>query len=986
MQWFASRVRFHKGQVSQGTFYIVQSGTSLLGKDIIQTLDIGIHGGSLTCFATRGNASSDEPTSDSVSIPDRFPQLFSDKIGKVKGFKHKIKVRSDVKPVQQKLRRLPFAVRNAVSAELKKLENSDIIERIDASEWISPIVVAWKKDGSVRVCVDLRKPNEAIIEDRYPLPNIDEMISEMHGATHFSKLDLKSAYHQLELVESSRDLTAFITHEGLFRFKRVCFGLSSAPSCFQKMMSTILCNVPGVQCFIDDVIVYGRTKAEHDRNLNLVLQRLTDAGLTLNDKCEFNVPSLTVLGHVISKDGVRPNPDLVKAISDAPVPTNKDQLRSVLGLCGYYSKFVPNFAARVQPMRCIQTAEKFKWTEEANKAFKDIKSAIVNSPALALFDPYLDIIVTTDASGYGLGATLTQVKNGSEVIVACASRSLTALELKYSVGEREALACVWAVEKWHTYLWGRRFTLRTDHQALVTLLSSKGTGHKPMRIARWAMRLLHYTYDIQYKPGVQNKVPDALSRLPLSTSKDKIQDEDEAEAVCQLWFEHVEHNIAITRERLQRATSESSICTRISQYIQNGWPCTKTEIINDLKPFFQVKDELSVHDGIIFRGERVIVPDELCAHVWNLAHESHQGIVRTKQRLRDLYWWPKMDIQVTELVKSCITCQLNDKSAVTRTAPTQPVPLPNAAWKKLGLDFVGPDYSAPPERRYIISMIDYRSKWPEVAFASDISTKTVLKFLVTVFSREGYPDEIVTDNGPQVVSHEFEEFLRHRNIKHRFSSVYHPEGNSEVERLNKILSETIQSARIQKKDVKSTMVQFLGAYRATKHATTGESPSFMLHGRHMRTMLDIKGVTLYPNPSTSTEVENRVAAKQAKSKAYADKRKGTKARFFKPGDYVRIRKPWHVKKGESKFTAPIKIVSQISPFTYKMENGSNWNVKFLAPFYGKVPNQFDEGEDVWFETQVHNHFEQNHNPNIPQRVREPRVRRLPAWTKDYVMK
>ncbi|XP_041361078.1 uncharacterized protein K02A2.6-like [Gigantopelta aegis] len=829
-----------KGQVSQGTFYIVQSGTSLLGKDIIQTLDIGIHGGSLTCFATRGNASSDEPKSDSVSIPDRFPQLFSDKIGKVKGFKHKIKVRSDVKPVQQKLRRLPFAVRNAVSAELKKLENSDIIERIDASEWISPIVVAWKKDGSVRVCVDLRKPNEAIIEDRYPLPNIDEMISEMHGATHFSKLDLKSAYHQLELVESSRDLTAFITHEGLFRFKRVCFGLSSAPSCFQKMMSTILCNVPGVQCFIDDVIVYGRTKAEHDRNLNLVLQRLTDAGLTLNDKCEFNVPSLTVLGHVISKDGVRPNPDLVKAISDAPVPTNKEQLRSVLGLCGYYSKFVPNFAARVQPMRCIQTAEKFKWTEEANKAFKDIKSAIVNSPALALFDPYLDIIVTTDASGYGLGATLTQVKNGSEVIVACASRSLTALELKYSVGEREALACV--------------------------------------------------------------------------------------------------------------------------------------------------KDELSVHDGIIFRGERVIVPDELCAHVVNLAHESHQGIVRTKQRLRDLYWWPKMDIQVTELVKSCITCQLNDKSAVTRTAPTQPVPLPNAAWKKLGLDFVGPDYSAPPERRYIISMIDYRSKWPEVAFASDISTKTVLKFLVTVFSREGYPDEIVTDNGPQVVSHEFEEFLRHRNIKHRFSSVYHPEGNSEVERLNKILSETIQSARIQKKDVKSTMVQFLGAYRATKHATTGESPSFMLHGRHMRTMLDIKGVTLYPNPSTSTEVENRVAAKQAKSKAYADKRKGTKARFFKPGDYVRIRKPWHVKKGESKFTAPIKIVSQISPFTYKMENGSNWNVKFLAPFYGKVPNQFDEGEDVWFETQVHNHFEQNHNPNIPQRVREPRVRRLPAWTKDYVMK
>lgn len=314
--------------------FVVQSGIAIMGLDLIRSLGITITGGK------NGNESqtpsSDPPTPNAptftsnttaVDMRKQYPELFSEKVGLAKNYVDKVKVRPSVVPVQQKLRNLPFSVRDEVANELKRLKDAEIIKRIDASEWVSPLVVVYKKSGRVRLCVDLREGNKAVIVDKYPLPNIQELLGELRGASVFSSLNLNSAYHQLQLHEDSRDLTAFITHVGLLRFKRVCFGLASAPSAFQKLMSCALSGLNGVQCYLDDVVISGHNQKDHDANLYAALKRLTELGVTLNyDKCHFNMQTLHFLGHTVSSEGLTPDPKHVEALLNAPIPTDPTTL------------------------------------------------------------------------------------------------------------------------------------------------------------------------------------------------------------------------------------------------------------------------------------------------------------------------------------------------------------------------------------------------------------------------------------------------------------------------------------------------------------------------------------------------------------------------------------------------------------------------------------------------------------------------------------
>uniref|UniRef100_A0A9J7XM44 Reverse transcriptase domain-containing protein n=1 Tax=Cyprinus carpio carpio TaxID=630221 RepID=A0A9J7XM44_CYPCA len=491
-------------------FYVVDKGTALMGMDLIRALNLCIKGDTiLPDHATTSTFHSSEP------VLQLSTQVDTPSVGCVEGFMHKVKVSDSVMPVRQKLRRLPFSVRKAVSAELDRLLLAGVIERIDASPWVSPIVVTMKKTGGIRMCVDLREPNKAVIIDSYPLPHMEELLTALAGSTMFSTIDLESAYHQVPLHPESRDLTAFITHEGLFRFCRVPYGLASAPSVFQKMMECILKGVPNVQNYLDDVICFGRTAAEHDIALNTVLSRLKEAGLRLNEqKCQIRQKSLRFLGHSVTAQGVQPDTEHLQAIVQAPAPKDASSLRSFLGMLSWYNKFIPNYATVVEPLRaCLRQEGPFQWSEETENCFVTLKKLLVASPALALYDPNLPSIISTDASDYGLGAVFTQIHpDNTERTVAFASRSLTQTERKYATVEKEALACVWAVEKWRTYLWGRKFTLRTDHQALTTLLCTKGADRAGMRIARWAARLLCFNYDVVYRAGLLNCTADCLSR------------------------------------------------------------------------------------------------------------------------------------------------------------------------------------------------------------------------------------------------------------------------------------------------------------------------------------------------------------------------------------------------------------------------------------------------------------------------------------------
>ncbi len=341
------------GKTVVGEFNIVKSGTPLIGRDICKTLDIEIKGGRLIEPVTHC-AMLQLPSSLPTCTDTPASTLISKGFGCAKDFIHKVKVRTEVKPVQQKVRHLPLSVRAAVSEELKTLEENGIIEKIDSSEWVSPIVVTKRKNDTIRMCVDLREPNKAVVPDSHPLPLIEDILSALHGSVMFSSLDLKNAYYQLKLHEESRGLTAFITHEGLYQFCRVPYGLCSAPSAFQRMMSMILKGLEGVQCYLDDVIVHGASEAIHNANLKAVLHRISEAGLKLNpDKCKLSLTSLSFLGYRLSAAGLHPDDTHTTAITNAPRPTDAATLRSFLGLTAWYSKFVPAYATLVEPMRAL---------------------------------------------------------------------------------------------------------------------------------------------------------------------------------------------------------------------------------------------------------------------------------------------------------------------------------------------------------------------------------------------------------------------------------------------------------------------------------------------------------------------------------------------------------------------------------------------------------------------------------------------------------
>lgn len=378
-----------------------------------------------------------------------------------------------------------------MDTELDHLLEADVIEVAHGpTPWTSPIVVVPKQDGNVRLCVDMRRANEAIIRERHPIPTVDEVVAELSNSKHFSKLDLRKGYHQIELHEESRPITTFVTHKGLFRYKRLMFGISSAPEMYQHIIQQVLQGCQGATNISDDTIVHGLTRKELDDRLHAVLKRLTERGLTINaEKCQFDMDRLKFMGHIISKDGISPAEDKIAAIKAAREPQNATEVRSFLYRLGEFcAKFIPNLATVADPLRqCTHTDKDFQWGKDQAAAFRELKQTLSQASTLALFDKTAHTTVVADASPVGLGAVLLQTQHGTHKPISYASRSLTDVERRYLQTEKEALALVWACERFNLYLIGRPFDLVTDHKPLETIYSPRS---KPSaRIERWVLRL-----------------------------------------------------------------------------------------------------------------------------------------------------------------------------------------------------------------------------------------------------------------------------------------------------------------------------------------------------------------------------------------------------------------------------------------------------------------------------------------------------------------
>jgi hypothetical protein len=670
-------------------------------------------------------------------------------MGKLTGASCKLHIDENVQPVTQPHRRVPFHLRPKVEAELERLKALDIIEPVtdEPTPWISPITVVPKpkKPEEIRICVDMRAANKAIERERHVTPTMDDIISQLNGAVKFSKLDLNSGYHQVELDPESRYITVFSTNAGLFRYKRLNFGVCSAAEKFQNLIQSALSGLKGVINISDDILVFGKTDEEHRENLIACLERIRQKNLTLKkEKCEFFTDKIEFFGHIFSVNGLSPDPKKVAALLEAPDPKSAEEVRSLLGMATYCSRFIPNLATISQPLRELTKASiPWTWEKRHKLALQQLKQSISAQCTMAYFNPEKETEVIVDASPVGVGAMLIQYdKDRNMSLVALASKSLTDVAQRYSQTEREALAVTWGILHFHLYLCGSNFKVITDHKPLVPLFNNPYS--KPTtRIERWLLKLQQYKYVIEYQPG-KNNPSDFMSRHPLNMT-DNIEQATE-EHINLIMNHAVPKNVSLND--IQQATKEDQILQLcITAINSNNWHTAKQQAPEHAKQevdsLFHVRHELSVVStgDTILRDHRIVIPRVLRQQVIDIAHEGHQGIVKTKQLLRTKVWFPSIDAMVENTVSQCMPCQTTtvDKSR----EPLQMSKLPDGPWLEVSVDFADL-----PTGEHLLVVYDDYSRYPEVEIVTSTSARAVIPKLDKIFSAFGVSMVVRTDNGP----------------------------------------------------------------------------------------------------------------------------------------------------------------------------------------------------------------------------------------------
>lgn len=757
-----------------------------------------------------------------------FPEVFCEKLGTCK---QTIRLQlTDREPVYVRARPVPLALRARVERELTRLEDDGTIYRVEYSDFGTPIVPVVKSNGDIRICGDYKVTlNPKLKRDYYPLPRIDELFANLSGGEKYTKLDLKHAYEQCLLSPDSQPYTAITTHMGTFAYRRTPYGLSCVPEKFQKLMEETLRGVPGCVVFLDDICVTGCDTIDHIKNLRSVLERLRNMGLTIKaSKCKFLQDSVKYLGFIINKDGLRPDTTKLEAISSAPEPKDTSQLKSFLGMLNYYGRFIPNLSTLLHPLHNLLRKEvTWKWDAACNQAFIEAKRILLSERVLAHYEEGRELILSVDSSAYGLGAVLAhRYADGSERPVSCVSRTLNASERNYSQLDKEALAILFGVTKHHQYLFGRRFTLRTDHKPLSHIFGDKGgiPQTAASRLQRWAARLAAYDFSIQFIRSADNGPADALSRLPLPQVSSSVPVQEEVD-----YLNLVEDCLPINFKDIAKETKRDSLLSRISGYVLFGWPSSGSSC-DDEKPYFDRKQDLVFNQGCLVYKYRIVIPPPLRRQVLNEIHEGHLGINKMKTLSRSYIYWPNLDSDIEEVCRSCEACRaVRDAPPRARLHPWE---FPLHPWQRVHADFA--DCAG---TRYLI-LVDAHSKWIEAVAMRGTGARATIQALRNIFSQFGLPSQLVTDNGPPFSSAEFKMFCDKNVIKHVTSAPYRPQGNGAAENSVKTVKKAIKRAIYEGEDVSAALSKFLFQYRNCEHATTGVSPAVALQGRRLRSRLD----------------------------------------------------------------------------------------------------------------------------------------------------
>jgi len=816
-----------------------------------------------------------------------YPQLFSG-TGKLKSHQVKLHIDESVKPCIQPHRRVPFHLQKKVEEELNSLLSQDIIEKVEGKEtlWLSPVVVVTKPSdpSKVRICVDMRRANNAILRERFMVPSLDDLIHDLNGAVLFSRLDLSSAFHQLELSPECRYVTSFSTESGIYQYKRLFFGINCATEVFQAVMQQVLNSLQGVRCICDDILVYGRSQAEHDHNLRAVINRLLESGLTLNKaKCLLSQPELEWYGHVFSAEGLRVHPRRIDAIKQMNPPANAAEVKSFLSMIQYNARFIKNFAQKSEPLRrLIKQDTPFVWGKEEQHAFAVIQNDLCQNVTTSYYDPHRQTYIITDGSKQGVSALLAQPDDqGKLKIVSCASRSLTDVQTRWSQIELELFAVVFGCEKYHRYIYGADETIiLSDHRPLLHILNNPA-AKLPARLERLCLRLMAYRLRTSFIDGATNPA-DYASRHP--TEPADSSSVDAAEEYVRFVVQHALPR-AITLDEVKAATAADPVLSKVMQFVTSGdWSHARGKA--EFQPYVNVKSELAVDAdrSVVLRQTRLVIPTSLQQRIVDIAHAAHMGVEKTTSLIRTKCWFPRMHELVTQTVRACIACQSNTPECRT-TTPLRMSQLPKSVWTELSADFAGPM----TDGSYLLIVVDEYSRFPVVEVIHSTSADTVIAAFEQIFATFGNIEQLKTDNGPPWSSARWKEYAAYRGFKHRRITPLWPRADAMAEREVRTIMKAIRAATVNGKNWKTEINTFLELYRNTPHSTTNKTPAECIFGRRLRTRLP--HVNEQSPASTRLDAQLRetdTAAKQ-KMKQHSDSHNRARERQLAAGDTVLVR-------------------------------------------------------------------------------------------------
>lgn len=756
---------------------------------------------------------------------DSWKERFLTCRGRTRLVKHKIFLQKDAVPLKQRYYPVSPSIQELINKEVDKLLAEDLIQP-STSPWSSPILLVPKKNGQKRFCVDYRKLNSFTIKNAYPLPYINQILDELKDSYYVSSLDLLSGFHQIELEDESRPLTAFTVPggRGLFEFKVMPFGLTNAPATFQNLIDQVLRPMSGKNVFVymDDILCISRTFEEHIEVVDKVFNLLYEAGLQINwDKCDLLKSELEYLGHRVGNGQIKTSPSKIESIVKFPAPRTPKQLKSFLGLCSWYKRFIPSLSTLSEPLtRLLHKNVRWHWELEQQNTFDRLKTLLTSAPILHCPDFSKPFVIECDASNVGLGAVLRQkIKNQCRVI-AYASRTLSSPERNMSVTHKELLAILFAIEKFKPYVEGTFFTVITDHSSLQWLRSLKQPTGK---FARWILRLDQFNFNVEHRQGKLMSVSDGLSRAPyneLSQVPSSVEVDVSAAAAH------------ITSPDIE-STNDPWYLQLREKIINNptAYPCFK---INNNKIYKLVEDR------VVQRSYWVpVVPTDLRGVVMEQNHATvttgHLGLSKTFDRIRREYYWPNMFVQVRAYVAKCRDCQ---RFKSTNEAPAGVMSDAAPCMRPMSLvsaDIIGPLPMSRRQNRYAIVFLDVATKFVTVVPLRAATSSAVVKALINdVILIHGVPEVVLTDNGSVFISHQFLEVCKTYGITTRQVPRYYPRGNP-VERTNRTVKTSLSIfADCDQRSWDDHIKYIAFAINTAKSDTTGFTPARLTFGRELR--------------------------------------------------------------------------------------------------------------------------------------------------------